>query len=196
MKGMTGTMGMKATKALTLALLAMSLVSVRGYALQSLPDFARQERARREANPVESIRVYTNENLPRGPRPGPGDAVQVTGTPAPADSVPTEEATDARPGSTPVTEDEWRSAFAEIRQEIERAGNALRLLELQRSELNREFLTRDDIYNKEGQLRPIIEAKEAELDAGQARLAAATEALRDLQEQLRRSGKPAGWGRP
>jgi hypothetical protein len=184
------------TKAPTIALLVLAFSYLPGYAGQSLPEFARQERARREANPVESIRVFTNENLPRGPQPGPPDRVQAGEVPdePPSPAGTPDEAPSAE--TAPVTEDEWRTLFAEARTEIQRAENSLTLLRLERAELSQQLLTRDDIYNRELQLQPRIQEKEEQLAAGQARLDTANKALADLQEALRRSGSPAGWGRP
>jgi hypothetical protein len=165
---------------------------------QSLAEFARKERERRSN--VPDVPVINNEALrstrseqpaqPTAPTPEPetpAAAGQASKTP-PAEGSSTEK---------PETKDEawWRAAFAKARQDAERADVDVRVLEIKVANAEKEFLLRDDVFNKEGQMVPLINQLKADLEAARGRATQARQKIADLEEELRRSGGLPGWAR-
>ena len=66
---------------------------------------------------------------------------------------------------------------------------------LELNQLNLDLLTRSDIFNREGQLAPLIDAKNKELAASEKAIIAARQKVTQLEDELRRSGAPIGWSR-
>ena len=152
---------------------------------QSLPEVARQERERQKQ--VVSKYVFTNEDLTLARVPtvplreeSPGDADQET----------------AAPTQGGRTEEQWRAEFNRLQADVPRSQERVALLELQLNELNRMLLNQSDMYNREGQLAPQIQSTQEELETARDNVTTAEKAVVDLREELRRSGAPAGWGRP
>ena len=177
----------------TILILAMVVIVIDAQA-QSLPELARQERARQGR--TLSSRIFTNETLPARRTPVRPLAQPVETTPDTGAAEPSgPEPEDIGPTAGGRTEAEWRKVFSEARDEITRSDELVELVEAQLSELNRQLLNQSDIYNREYTLGPQILAKEEELEAARQRAEGARGALPDLQEELRRAGGPAGWGR-
>jgi hypothetical protein len=152
---------------------------------QSLPEVARQERRRQRQ--IVSKYVFTNADMTLAP---------VAGTPPPeARPAVAGKETDA---SAPEgrTEAEWRAEFARVRSDVPRAEERVALLQLQLNELNRQLLNQGDMYNREGQLVPQIQAATEDLESARMQVTTAEQTVVDLQDELRRSGAPVGWGRP
>ncbi len=147
-----------------------------------LPDMARQVRAER-ARLEASGPVFNNENVALRA------AVVSTGR-APAPGAPA-----ARPAPGGRDEPQWRALFAEARATIAHAEDRARLREQEIAALNYRLLTESGLYNREGRLGVEIREKRTELDAALEDADAARRALRDLAEELRRAGGPAGWAR-
>jgi hypothetical protein len=164
----------------------------------SVADVARQERARQK-NLTSTVKV-TNESLgtkvaeptPAAP-PAPAKAA-AEAVPEKAAETPAEAAT---PPSSPAPHDEksWRDAFKMARDDMKRADDRVQVLKLELSKLNMDLLTRDDIYNKEGQLVPKIAAKNTELAAAEKDADKSRKKVTQLEDDLRRSGSPIGWSR-
>jgi hypothetical protein len=68
-------------------------------------------------------------------------------------------------------------------------------VQLELNKLNMDLLTRSDIYNKEGQLNPLIDAKNKELAEAERAVIAARDNVSQLEDDLRKSGAPVGWAR-
>lgn len=166
----------------------------------SLADVARQQRALRRQG-ARSGETITTE-VASAVRPG--SKLSITGVRAPeTSSDTTTPATPEGSGETPTagtppgadSEQAWRARFANARAEITRTENQLQLHEQELTELSNQLLTRDDIYNREGQIAPLITAKQEEIAQRREQLAEANQALQQLQTDLRRAGLPAGWAR-
>ncbi len=172
-----------------IALLVLGLFSTEVGA-QSLPDVARSERERRRE--VISGRVFTNETLATG------GSISIVGTrpDTAADATPAQAGAENEESTEVRGEQQWRQLFSEARAEVIRAGERLQLNQQELVELNQRLLTESGLFNREGLLLPEIQAKEEEIVEAEARIAAANQAISDLQQELRRSGAPAGWGRP
>ena len=68
-----------------------------------------------------------------------------------------------------TTKPAWRDAFKQARDDVKRAEDRAQVLQLELNKLNMDLLTRSDIYNREGQLNPLIDAKNKELAEGRKR---------------------------
>jgi hypothetical protein len=159
----------------------------------SLGDVARQERARQKSN-TGNIKV-TNETLGTAAALPPGsEPVKSEAEPGkPLDGKA--EAKSDEKTEAPYDEATWRDAFKKARDEVKRAEDRALLVQLELNKLNMDFLTRSDIYNREGQLKPLIDAKNEELAASEKAANDAREKLDRLEIDLRRSGSPIGWSR-
>ena len=167
----------------------------------SLGDAARQERARQK-NSTGNLKVTnetlgTAEALPPGTEPAKPEAEAGTGTAKSADAKPTGNA-EAKPNSkSDVPQDEagWREAFKQAREDAKRAEDRTKVLQVELNQLNLDLLTRSDIFNREGQLAPLINAKNKELAESEKAVIDANQKITDLDRQLRQSGAPIGWSR-
>lgn len=170
---------------------------------QSVVDLARQQREARSRRSQAGPLITTE--AAKALRPG--ATLSIAGSVSPSDAGTTEtpsgqpagQTGDGAPAreTTSRSEEEqvWRAAFAEVREQIQRAEARIELGEQELQELNVQLLTRSDIYNREVQIPPMIEAKEVEIAGARNRLEEANQALRQLQTDLRQAGLPAGWGR-
>jgi hypothetical protein len=158
---------------------------------QTIADIARRERAKRQDPPKARI------------------TVEITGTPAPPPAPEAPRDSSAKPGASPSAaaaadagsqkssdghdEKWWRERFEKARIEVRRAENQVAVAQLEINAANRDFLTR--AYDPDGRGPAAIGAATAKLDAAQSSLDAARAGVAQLEEELRRSGAPAGWAR-
>ncbi|HEX4997403.1 MAG TPA: hypothetical protein VFY29_04215 [Terriglobia bacterium] len=190
---------------IAIAILTVSFAAAGVASGQSLADLARQERERKKNMPEAT--VITNEALPKSaPRPvEPPPSEQATKPAEPASDAkpgakPAETGTDAKPGAKPAEDSKhdeawWRAAFAEARADLKRAESERQALELQVAQANKDFLVRDDLFNKEGQMTARLNGLNADLEAARGREANARQKIAGLEEDLRRSGGLPGWAR-
>jgi hypothetical protein len=174
-------------RALWIAAVAQFVFCTFGFG-QSLADAARKERERQ--NQTKSKIVISNSVT--------GIAATTSATtsstaakPAPAPAAKAAELTDNQGHN----EKYWRSAFQKARDDAKRAEDRSLVLELKLKDLNAQLLNRSDIYNKENVLGQQITATEKELAAAKKAAAEAKQKLTNLDEELRKSGGPAGWAR-
>ena len=165
-------------------------------AAQSLPEIARQIRAQRPQ--YQTGPIFTNENIAQAGAtlanaPSTPTPVAETESSAVSDAPETEPEAEASVGGR--TEQDWRDAFAEARAEIARSADLAQLRRQELTVLSLRLLTESSLFNREGQLTPLIVEKEAEIEAADQRVIDANQALADLTEELRRAGGPAGWAR-
>ncbi len=78
---------------------------------------------------------------------------------------------------------------------MKRAEDRAQIVQLELNKLNLDLLTRSDVFNREMQLNPLIDAKNKELAESEKSLDAAREKVSQLENDLRRSGSPSGWSR-
>jgi len=183
-------------KTALLILVLNSMVYAQGV---SLGDAARQERARQKASTGNIKVTVTNETLgtaaalppaeePDKAEPGKTDAESAK-TPGKGEAK-----ADAK-SEAPSDETSWREAFKQARDNAKRAEDRAQVVQLELNKLNMDLLTRSDIYNREGQLNPLIDAKNKELAASEKALEDARQKVTQLEDELRRSGAPIGWSR-
>jgi methylphosphotriester-DNA--protein-cysteine methyltransferase len=89
----------------------------------------------------------------------------------------------------------WRTEFQKARDALKKAEDSAQLLDLKIKELNTQLLRQSDMYNREYRLGPEIAATQQQLDDAHKQVEEANKRISDLQDELRRSGGPAGWAR-
>jgi len=173
-------------------LLVLVLQTVANAQTPSLADAAKQERERRQN--LQPTRVITDQTIRDLTAPPISDLVA---KPADKGEAKPEEKPADKTKATAEPHDEawWREAFSKARQEVKRAEDKAKVVELELNQLNKDFLTRSDIYNREGVIGPQLEAKRNELTVAQTQADRAREKVAQLEEDLRRSGGPPGWAR-
>jgi hypothetical protein len=195
---------MKRTFAVLTVLLMLPLTGMIALARQedqpqrppSLAEVARQQRARRQQQ-LRSGETITTE-VAAAVRPGSKLSITGVRTPEASPSDTTTPEGEAPASGTPPagnSEEAWRARFDDARANINRIENLLQLHDEELTELNNQLLTRSDIYNREGQLTPMITAKQDEIAQTRQALVEANQALQQLQTELRQAGLPAGWAR-
>lgn len=176
-------------KTALLILVFNSMVFAQGV---SLGDAARQERARQK-NSTGNLKV-TNETL------GTAEALPPSAEPDKTDADAAK-AVDAKTAKADIKAEDlhdeaaWREAFRQARDTVKRAEDRTQVVQLELNKLNMDLLTRSDIFNKEGQLNPLIDAKNKELAESEKAVISAREKLTQLEDDLSRSGAPVGWAR-
>ena len=148
---------------------------------QTIADLARQERAKRQSSP--NAIVFSNRSIKTGSAASNPASQAKAESPAP----PPAPETDGR------DEKWWRSHFEQVRADIQRLEGLIPVLEADVTVANREFLTRS--YDPDGRGQRAIADAKAKVEAAKADLAQAKERRAQLDEELRRSGSPAGWAR-
>jgi hypothetical protein len=159
----------------------------------SLGDAARQERARQKSS-TGNLKV-TNETLGTAEALPPSEEPAKTNTDATKiAAAKVDDKADAT-AENPSDEASWRAAFSHARDAVKRAEDRVQIVQVELNKLNHDLLTRSDIFNREGQFAPLIEAKNKELADAENDLAAAREKVTQLETDLRKSGAPSGWAR-
>ena len=166
---------------------------------QSLAEIASQEKLRRDALAAKAAaenvppKVYTNADL-RGRSRLTTSAAQ---TPRPEASPAGTEATaasEAAPEAAelPTDEEGWRTKITTVRQELERKKLTVAALQNRADGLLSDFTARDDPAERSVIEQERVEALE-ELDRTNAEIQQLDQDVRDIQEEARRAGIPAGW---
>ena len=89
----------------------------------------------------------------------------------------------------------WRKQFDDARASLKKAQDNVALLDLKIKDLNTQLLRQSDIYNREYRLGPEIADTQKQLDDAQKQAEDAKKRISDLEDDLRKSGGPAGWAR-
>jgi chromosome segregation ATPase len=171
---------------LTFALVFLTF-SLNSFA-QSIAEVARQERERQKS--ARSTVVITSQT-----RTTTAESPSTTSTPAAAT------ATTAAAGSSGPTDNNgrdekyWRAAFQKARDDAKRAETKVEVLDLRVKDLNTQLLRQSDIYNKENRVGADITAAQKELEDARKETEQAKKKVTDLEDELRKSGGPAGWAR-
>jgi DNA gyrase/topoisomerase IV subunit A len=154
---------------------------------QSVADIARKERQRQQTAKSKVVVI--------------GSGTRATIEPTPAAKPSPASGTNSAPKSTGVTDNKgrdekyWRTTFQNARDDLKRAEARAEILDLRVKGLNTQLLQRTDIYNRENRLGPEITSTQKELEDARKEAEQAKKKLTDLEDELRRSGGPAGWAR-
>jgi len=180
-------------KALVLMLVLQS-AAIAQTQTPSLAEAAKQERERRQN--LSPTRVVTDQSIRDLTVPPISDLVAKSPDKAePKSDQKTSEKPKSEADNAPHDEAWWRNAFQKARDEVKRTDDRVNVLQLDLNKLNTEFLRRSDIYDREQQLGPQVNAKRNELATAQSEADRAKEKLASLEEDLRRAGAPPGWAR-
>ena len=163
---------------------------------QSVADLARKEREKREQQKSRG-KVFTNEDLNKY-----GSQPEASATPArevnePEDTKPSPSKAEV-PGSNEGDERAWSKRFIECKAKLQEAKNQGQILQVKLNELNLNLLQanpqgRSEVYDREHLYLPLIAQTKQQIEKNKSDIAAAEQALEDLREELRKSGKPVSW---
>jgi hypothetical protein len=162
----------------------------------SLGELARKLKSERAAS-GKSVRVFTNDNLPRGPGAG---GISIVGsmsavTPAPA-GPPAEEAAAGTSGAASSgihDEKYYRERMAELRSRLELHQRELAVLQQKQAQGEMQYYSDPNKTLQQEYSRSDINKRNDEILKKQAEIDADNRAIEDLQDQLRREGAPSGW---
>lgn len=152
---------------------------------QSVADVARKERERQKTARSSVVVAATGSTT---------TSQGVTGkdsSAAPSNAAKPFEATDNKGRD----EKFWRAAFQKARDDAKRAEARAEILDLRVKDLNTQMLRQSDMYNREYRLNPEIAAVQKQFEEVRREVDQARKKIFDLEEDLRRSGGPAGWSR-
>lgn len=167
------------------ALLLLGYFSV-GASAQTIADYARQERARRQSQ--QKSPVITTQMI----RSTPAATTDVTPG-EPAKPVAAQPTPPAAPAGDTRDEKWWRDAFTKAREEVKRAEDRIAVLDNELKTVNREFLQRSFDPDNSGP-RAIADTT-TRLEAAKKDLDTARGKVSQLEEDMRRAGAPPGWVR-
>jgi hypothetical protein len=169
--------------------LGVLLILLSSVSAQSLADLARQEREKRSQNKAPR-RVYTNEDFRKYEYSLPES------TPSPAPEAAPSESSGAAPLSLATGDSEerkWSKRFIEARARVQEGKAQGEALQAKLNDLNLKLLRQSDVYDRENVYAPLIAQTREQIEKNKADVADAEQALENLREELRKSGKPAGW---
>ena len=153
---------------------------------QTLADFARQERERKKG--LQSKITITNDSI--------HTAAVVGIAPVAIVQPAVKEAAAAGPTDRQGRDEKsWRTAFATKRQDLKRAEDQVKVLELKLNQTKQDFLQKSDLFNREQILGAEMTAIQKDLDAASADVGKLRQQLVTMEDDLRRAGGPAGWAR-
>jgi hypothetical protein len=169
--------------------LVIYLFGINSFA-QNVAEIARKERERQKASRsrvVISSSTGTTTTAPQAAGSSTSDAAAPAATAAAKPAGPTD--------NQGRDEKFWRAAFQKARDDAKRADERVILLDLKQKDLNTQLLRQSDVYNRENRIGAELTASQNDLDAARKEAEQAKKKITDLEEQLRRSGGPAGWAR-
>jgi hypothetical protein len=168
---------------------------------QSLADLAKQEKERRQE--VKNNRVITDEEVAKYKRESPASVAPAEQPSAPAhpekqEGVAANKSKTENPEADEPTDFEgrpesfWRKSMAEARQRVKDLTNEANVIVLKIADLQNKFYSMDDGFKREDVQRD-IQKSYYEQDLNKQNLEKANEALRDLENEARKSGALPGW---
>jgi len=154
---------------------------------QSIADIARQERERQRTSKskVAVIGWGTSASTVKTPSANAATAAETPTAPKPL-TITDNKGRD---------EKFWRTAFQNAREDVKRAEARVEILDLRLKGLNTQLLQQSDIYNRENRIGAETTAAQQALEQARKDLEQAKKKVIDLEDELRRSGGPAGWAR-
>ncbi len=167
-----------------------------GGAGESLADLARKERENRlKIKMARSVRVWNNDNMPRRPA-GEGQTAARGMSPVPIASEPAPSSlagATSSPESGAHDEKYYRAQMAELREKLELHKSQLAVLQQKQAQGQMQYYPDPNKTLQEEFSRADINKRNDEVTKKQEEIAADEKAIQDLQDQLRREGRPAGW---
>ena len=154
---------------------------------QSLADAARKERERQRTSKSKVVVIGwgTTASTVKTPSANAANAAEASTSPKPL-TITDNKGRD---------EKFWRTAFQNARDDVKRAEARVEILDLRLKGLNTQLLQQSDIYNRENRIGAETTAAQQAMEEARRDLEQARKKVTDLEDDLRRSGGPAGWAR-
>ncbi len=182
------------TSAVLIACTSLAFAQQATSTTKPLADVARQEEERRKTV-RKPAKVYTNGNLRQDISAGvaaPPSAV----TPAAAGNASPSNATPAAPAAAaPADQAAWAARMKTARDNMQRSQMFADSLQSRINALQTDFVNRDDPIQR-SKIEQDKNAALAELEKVKKELVDQAKAIKDIEEEARRAGVPAGWLRP
>jgi hypothetical protein len=167
----------------------------------SLAEAAHKERLRRQLV-GKSRNALTNESLPEwtmvsAPPVEAPPPPETSATPPPAETAatpPAQSAAAATSQTPPQDEEAWRNRMTTARAALERNQVLADAMQVRVNSLQTDFVNRDDPAQRE-EIRRQLQRSLAELERLKQQIARDEKSIKDIQNEARRSGIPAGWVR-
>jgi hypothetical protein len=160
-------------------------------------DAARKAQAAKKDAPKPK-KVYTDENLPKAPRPNEEPAAAAAAA-TPDGQAPATGATGAAGTGDAATakseEETWRGRFKAQRDKIARAEKELGILQRETDKAQLQYYPDPQKALSEQNSRKDINEKDAKIAAKQKEIADLKLGLDDLEDQLKKAGGDSGWAR-
>jgi hypothetical protein len=161
-------------------------------------DAARKAQAAKKDAPKPK-KVYTDDNLPKAPRPTdePAAAAAAPDAQAPATGAtgPTGAAATGDASASKNDEQTWRGRFKAHRDKIARAEKELDVLQRETDKAQLQYYPDPQKALSEQNSRKEINEKDAKIAAKQKEIADLKQGLDDLEDQLKKAGGDPGWAR-
>lgn len=167
----------------------------------SLADLAKKLKAERTTSGQKPVRVFTNDNLPRGP--GSGGISVVGSMSAVTPSQPSQPAGEAAAGTAAGAsaaessgahdEKYYRERMSDLRARLELHQRELSVLQQKQGQGEMQYYSDPNKTLQQEYSRSDINKRSDELAKKQAEIDADNRAIQDLQDQLRHEGAPSGW---
>jgi hypothetical protein len=141
-------------------------------------------------------KVYTDDNLPKAPRPSeqPAAAPATPDGQAPATGA-AGDAVGGDAGAAKNEEETWRSRFKAQRDKIARAEKELDVLQRETEKAQLQYYPDPQKALSEQNSRKDINEKDAKIAAKRKEIADLKLGLDDLEDQLKKAGGDPGWAR-
>jgi chromosome segregation ATPase len=155
---------------------------------QSAAEAARKAREEKK-NAPKAKRVFTNDDV----QSIKGTASVVGTVPPPPEAAPGTEA--KKEGEMTPAEDEaaWRKRFADARLKLAQAEKELDILQRELNLLSQQYYSDPTKAMQEQYNRKEINDQRAKIDAKQKEVEQLKQAISNLEDELRKAGKPAKW---
>lgn len=180
-----------------LAAVLAALVAIPALAQESLADQARDATKTKKPRPANEV-VYTNDNLPTGPKdtseaPPPAPATQGANDQS-ADKDKGEKSLQQTEADRKKQETEWRKKFADAKHNIELLQRELDVTEREHQLQAAAFYADAGTRLRNDRAWADKERDyQAQTDAKKKAIADAQQKLEDLKEQLRKANLPSSW---
>jgi hypothetical protein len=185
------------------SLFALVLAAVTAVNGQSVVDTARRERQRQNTNASKTVLNPDSRQpatTPRTPAPEKASAPAATSAATPAAGAEAAAPASKPAAATAITDNKgrdekyWRSTFEKARTDLKRSEDKLKVTDLKMDDLKARLL-RESIYSRETAIRAEFDKAQQEQSGLRKEVADGRQRLRDLEEELRRSGGLPGWAR-
>ncbi len=156
----------------------------------SLGDLARKLKSQRAGQEAKSAKVFTNQDMPAA---RPGDLVELSTTQPEGGEKAKSETSKAKTGSDAHDEKYYREAMQALHDRKALHERELSVLDQKLGQNQSQFYADPNKTLQQEYSRDDINKKNSDMEKKKQEIADDDKAIADLQQQLQREGKPAGW---